>query len=91
MIGTFDYQERIATCAQWAETAANDQAKGLWKDMEQFWRQRAVISRVRSCASESDAVSVDDAVSADTVASGGATEEPEESPSQMTPPDTSMS
>lgn len=41
MIGTFDYQERISACARWAETAANDQAKLLWKEMEQFWRQRA--------------------------------------------------
>ena len=42
MIGTFDYQERISECAQWAERAANDQAKLLWKEMERFWRQRAV-------------------------------------------------
>ena len=42
MIGTFDYQERISECAHWSETAANDQAKMLWKEMEQFWRQRAI-------------------------------------------------
>jgi len=41
MIGTFDYQERISECAQWAERAANDQAKLVWKEMERFWRQRA--------------------------------------------------
>jgi hypothetical protein len=41
MIGTFDYHERISECAQWAEKAANDQAKGLWKEMERFWRRRA--------------------------------------------------
>lgn len=45
MIGTFDYQERIRECAQWAEKAANDQAKVLWKEMERFWRQRASRSR----------------------------------------------
>ena len=44
MIGTFDYQERISECAQWAERAANDQAKVLWKEMERFWRQRAIGS-----------------------------------------------
>ncbi len=44
MIGTFDYQERIIECAQWAERAANDQAKLLWKEMERFWRQRATGS-----------------------------------------------
>ena len=50
MIGTFDYQERISACAQWAETAANDQAKVLWKEMEQFWRQRAIRTFMRSDA-----------------------------------------
>jgi hypothetical protein len=50
MIGTFDYQERISECAQWAETAANDQAKVLWKEMEQFWRQRATCTVMRSSA-----------------------------------------
>ena len=50
MIGTFDYQERISECAQWAETAANDQAKVLWKEMEQFWRQRAICTFLRSDA-----------------------------------------
>ena len=50
MIGTFDYQERISECAQWAETAANDQAKVLWKEMEQFWRQRAICTFMRSDA-----------------------------------------
>ena len=48
MIGTFDYQERIRECAQWAERAANDQAKVLWKEMERFWRQRANGSFLRS-------------------------------------------
>ena len=48
MIGTFDYQERIIECAQWAERAANDQAKLLWKEMERFWRQRATGSFPRS-------------------------------------------
>jgi hypothetical protein len=48
MIGTFDYQERIRECAQWAEQAANDQAKVLWKEMERFWRQRAIGSFLRS-------------------------------------------
>jgi hypothetical protein len=48
MIGTFDYQERIRECAQWAERAANDQAKVLWKEMERFWRQRAIGSFLRS-------------------------------------------
>ena len=44
MIGTFDYHERISECAQWAEKAANDQAKLAWKEMERFWRQRATAS-----------------------------------------------
>ena len=47
MIGTFDYRERISECAQWAEKAANDQAKALWKEMERFWRQRATGSHVK--------------------------------------------
>jgi hypothetical protein len=42
MIGPFDYQERISTCAQWAERASNDRAKEVWKEMERFWRQRAI-------------------------------------------------
>jgi hypothetical protein len=50
MIGTFDYQERISECAQWAERAANDQAKVLWKEMERFWRQRAICTFLRSGA-----------------------------------------
>jgi hypothetical protein len=50
MIGTFDYQERIGECARWAEKAANDQAKVLWKEMEQFWRQRAICTVLRSGA-----------------------------------------
>jgi hypothetical protein len=50
MIGTFDYQERISECAQWAETAANDQAKVLWKEMERFWQQRAIRTFLRSDA-----------------------------------------
>ena len=48
MIGTFDYQERISECAQWAEKAANDQAKELWKEMERFWRRRAIRSHLKS-------------------------------------------
>jgi hypothetical protein len=46
MIGTFDYHERINECAQWAEKAANDQAKVLWKEMERFWRERAIASQL---------------------------------------------
>ncbi|MPZ38614.1 MAG: hypothetical protein GEU95_11190 [Rhizobiales bacterium] len=48
MIGTFDYQERISECAQWAEKAANDQAREIWKEMERFWRQRAICSYLKS-------------------------------------------
>ena len=48
MIGTFDYRERISECQQWAEKAANDQAKVLWKEMERFWRQRAIVTYLRS-------------------------------------------
>ena len=48
MIGTFDYRERISECQQWAERAANDQAKELWKEMERFWRERATVTRLRS-------------------------------------------
>jgi hypothetical protein len=47
MIGTFDYQERMKECAEWAEKAANDQAKVLWKEMERFWRQRAIVALSR--------------------------------------------
>ena len=43
MIGTFDYRGRISDCQQWAEKAANDQAKVLWKEMERFWREREII------------------------------------------------
>jgi hypothetical protein len=53
MIGTFDYQERIRECSQWAETAANDQARALWKEMERFWRERAILSHLRSDPRES--------------------------------------
>lgn len=48
MMGTFDYQKRMRDCAQWAETAANDQAKLLWKQMERFWRERAISAASRS-------------------------------------------
>jgi hypothetical protein len=48
MIGTFDYRERISECKDWAEKAANDQAKVLWKEMERFWRQRAIVAYLRS-------------------------------------------
>lgn len=48
MIGTFDYRERISECHRWAEKAANDQARELWKEMERFWRERAIVTRVRS-------------------------------------------
>jgi hypothetical protein len=48
MIGTFDYRERISECHEWAERAANDQAKALWKEMERFWRQRAIVTYLRS-------------------------------------------
>jgi hypothetical protein len=48
MIGTFDYRERISECQQWAEKAANGQAKRLWKEMERFWRERAIVAYLRS-------------------------------------------
>jgi hypothetical protein len=48
MIGTFDYRERISECQAWAEKAANDQAKVLWKEMERFWRQREIEMFLRS-------------------------------------------
>jgi len=44
MIARFDYHDRIIACAQWAETAPNDHAKLVWKEMERFWRQRATGS-----------------------------------------------
>ena len=47
MIGTFDYRERISECEAWAEKAANDQAKLLWKEMERFWRQREIVTHLR--------------------------------------------
>jgi hypothetical protein len=51
VIATFDYRERISECKEWAEKAANDQAKVLWKEMERFWRQRAIVAYLRSDAS----------------------------------------
>ena len=30
------------------DPAANDQAKVLWKEMERFWRQRAIVTYLRS-------------------------------------------
>jgi hypothetical protein len=48
MIGTFDYRERISECEEWAEKAANDQAKVLWKEMERFWRQREIVMFLRT-------------------------------------------
>ena len=50
MIGTFDYRERISACESWAEKAANDQAKLLWKEMGRFWRQREMTMFLRSAA-----------------------------------------
>ena len=47
MIGTFDYRERISACQAWADKAANDQAKLLWKEMERFWRQREIATGLR--------------------------------------------
>ena len=48
MIGTFDYRERISECQAWADKAANDQAKVLWKEMERFWRQREIVMFLRT-------------------------------------------
>ena len=48
MIGIFDYRERISECQHWAENAANDQAKELWKQMERFWRERAIVADLKS-------------------------------------------
>ena len=45
MIGPFDYQQRIRECQQWAEKAANDRAKGVWREMERFWCQRAILNK----------------------------------------------
>ncbi len=36
-----DYQERIAECAKRAETAPNEDARRIWKRMEDFWRAKA--------------------------------------------------
>lgn len=48
MTGAFDYRERISECQRWAETAANDQATGLWKEMERFWREREIAAYLRT-------------------------------------------
>jgi hypothetical protein len=47
MVGPFDYQQRMSECAQWAEHAANDKAKEVWKEMERFWRQRAICAYLK--------------------------------------------
>jgi hypothetical protein len=36
-----DYEERAAECSRQAEYAPNENARGLWKRMAEFWRERA--------------------------------------------------
>jgi hypothetical protein len=40
MIKRFDYAERAEDCALHAATAANDQARDVWRKMEAYWRKR---------------------------------------------------
>ncbi|MPZ40415.1 MAG: hypothetical protein GEU95_20660 [Rhizobiales bacterium] len=42
---TIDYQQRIVECRRQSETAPNVQARIIWKQMEEFWRQRALMPR----------------------------------------------
>jgi hypothetical protein len=36
-----DYEQRIRECSQKALTAETDEARRIWKRMEEFWRLRA--------------------------------------------------
>jgi hypothetical protein len=37
---TFDYAKRADECQLRAATAANDQAREVWREMEAYWRKR---------------------------------------------------
>jgi hypothetical protein len=41
MATTTDYRKRADECALHAATAANDQARAVWSEMERYWRKRA--------------------------------------------------
>jgi len=36
-----DYQERILECSKKAETAPTEESRRLWRQMEEFWREKA--------------------------------------------------
>jgi len=42
---TVDLTQRILECAKQAETAPNPQARVIWKQMENFWRERLNIPK----------------------------------------------
>ena len=38
---TIDFQQRIIECSKQAGSAPNEEARKIWRRMEEFWRQRA--------------------------------------------------
>jgi hypothetical protein len=38
---SFDYEKRAQECALRAATAANDQAREVWRQLEAYWLKRA--------------------------------------------------
>jgi len=41
MLG-FDFQKHILECSKKAESAPNEEARRIWKRMEEFWRQKSL-------------------------------------------------
>jgi hypothetical protein len=37
----FNYRERAAHCARWHSESASEQAKEIWRRMQEHWQQRA--------------------------------------------------
>jgi hypothetical protein len=41
MVRKFDYRERAAHCALWQSQSTSEQAKEIWRQMQEHWQQRA--------------------------------------------------
>lgn len=44
-VAIIDYQQRIIECSRQAGSAPNEEARKLWRQMEEFWRQKAFRPR----------------------------------------------
>jgi hypothetical protein len=53
MAKAFDYEKRAQECALHAATAANDQARDVWRQLEVYWRKRAADSSAASARAPS--------------------------------------